>query len=81
MFTYGMNSEIVLIELYAIRGKMLNIDDLESEIEYLRGLMVAIYMEQGSFISPVVLEVSEELDVLLNCYDCLKVGRYCVECN
>ena len=60
---------------------MLNIEDLESEIEYLRRQLVATYMKQGSFNSPVVLEVSEELDVLLNCYNYLKSGKYCVECN
>jgi hypothetical protein len=38
-------------------------------------------MKQSSFSSPVVLAVSEELDVLLNCYDCLKTGKYCVGCN
>ena len=75
------NSKIVATELFTVRGIMLNIEDLESEIEYLRRQLVATYMKQGSFNSPVVLEVSEELDVLLNSYDCLKSGKYCVECN
>lgn len=59
---------------------MLNIEDLESEIKYLRRQLVVTYMKQGSFNSPVVLEVSEDLDVLLNCYDFLKTGKYCVDC-
>jgi hypothetical protein len=58
---------------------VLNIGDLESEIEYLRLQLVATYMKQGSFNSPVVLEVSVELDVLLNYYDSLKARI--VECN
>jgi hypothetical protein len=60
---------------------MLKIKELESKIEYLRIELVATYMKQGSFNFPVVLEVSEELDGLLNCYDCLKAKKYCVECK
>ncbi|MCU6792394.1 aspartyl-phosphate phosphatase Spo0E family protein [Paenibacillus sp. WQ 127069] len=54
---------------------MLNIEDLESEIEYLRIQLVSTYMKQGSFNSPVVLGVSQQLDVLLNYYDSLKSGN------
>lgn len=54
---------------------MLNIEDLESEIEHLRKQLVATYIKHGSFNSPVLLEVSLELDILLNCYDSLKSGK------
>jgi hypothetical protein len=60
---------------------MLNIDDLESEIENLRIYLVATYMRQGSFNSPVLIEVSQQLDVLLNYNDSLKAGKYTIESN
>lgn len=47
----------------------MNQSEVESKIETLREQMVQMYLVNDSINSGSVLELSQKLDVLLNCYE------------
>ncbi len=55
----------------------MQITDLQLKIEVLREQMVQKYLISGSYLSEDVIGASQELDRVLNCYDCLRYNRSC----
>lgn len=55
----------------------MHIAELQQKIEFLRGQMVEKFLRSGSYQSEEVIDASQELDRVLNCYDCLRYNRNC----
>lgn len=55
----------------------MQITDLQLKIELLREQMLQKFLISGSYQSEDVIGASQELDRVLNCYDCLRYNRSC----
>ncbi|CAM4321674.1 aspartyl-phosphate phosphatase Spo0E family protein [Paenibacillus alkaliterrae] len=55
----------------------MHITELQQKIENLRKQMIEKFMKSGSYQTEEVIDASQQLDRVLNCYDCLRYKRNC----